>query len=363
MFEVVVVGAGPSGIGISIILQKMGINFTVLERNDIGSSFLKWPKQMKLLTPSFFSNSFRMIDLNAISFDTSPALTLQTEHPSGHEYADYLRKLSAHFKLPIQNNTNVDSVLKTKDGFVINTNKGKINTKFLVWAAGEFQYPKDNSFPGSQHCIHNSLITNWDEIQGDEFFVIGGYESGMDTAINLAERNKRVIIIDKENLLNSKEIDPSRTISPYTKDRLRRVNSNNTIEFHTGRVIRVEKNQNEFVIYTEKKKIQSKTKPILATGFTGSLSLIKRLFYWKEGKALLNSFDESTKTSGLYVTGPLLQQHDMIFCFIYKFQQRFAIVANHIGIKLSKDVSIIEEYKKEGMYLENLKNIKDKCTC
>ena len=47
MYEVVVVGAGPSGIGVSIILQKMGVNFTVLDRNDVGSSFLKWPKQMK----------------------------------------------------------------------------------------------------------------------------------------------------------------------------------------------------------------------------------------------------------------------------------------------------------------------------
>ena len=76
MNEVVVVGAGPSGIGVSIILQKMGVNFTVLDRNNVGSSFLKWPKQMKLLTPSFFSNTFKMIDLNAITYDTSPALTL-----------------------------------------------------------------------------------------------------------------------------------------------------------------------------------------------------------------------------------------------------------------------------------------------
>ncbi|WP_299292162.1 NAD(P)/FAD-dependent oxidoreductase [Nitrosopumilus sp.] len=364
MFEVVVVGAGPSGIGIAIILKKMGINFTVIERNEIGSSFLKWPKQMKLLTPSFFSNTFRMIDLNAISFDTSPALTLQTEHPSGHEYAAYLKKLADHFELPVQTWTNVDSVTKTKEGFVINTDKGNIETQILVWSGGEFQYPKDNTFPGSEHCIHNSLITNWDEVQGDEFLVVGGYESGMDTAINLAERKKRVLIIDKENLLESEDIDPSRTISPYTKDRLRRANANNTIEFHTGRVIKVEKNQDEYTVYTEQKKIPSKTKPILATGFAGSLSLIKELFDWEEGKAQLNSYDESTKSPGLYVTGPLLQQHDMIFCFIYKFQQRFAVVANHIAIKLSKDVaSVVEEYKKEGMYLDNLSSIEDKCAC
>ena len=352
MFEVIVVGAGPSGIGVSIILQKMGINFTVIDRNNVGSSFLKWPKQMKLLTPSFFSNSFKMIDLNAITYDTSPALTLQTEHPSGHEYAAYLNKLVEHFKIPIQSNTNVSSVSKTEDGFTLQTNKGEIKSKYLVWAAGEFQYPKLHSFPGSKYCIHNSLISNWDDVKGDEFFVIGGYESGMDTAINLAERKKRIIIIDKDNLLSSEEIDPSRTISPYTKDRLRKVNTDNQITFHTGKVIRVEKDENEFIIYTEKKKIRSKTKPILATGFKGSLSLIEELFDWEDEKAQLNSFDESIKTPGLYVTGPMLQQHNMIFCFIYKFQQRFAVVANNIGIKLSKDVSVIGEYKKQGMYLE-----------
>ena len=128
-------------------------------------------------------------------------------------------------------------------------------------------------------------------------------------------------------------------------------------------MIRVEKDQNEYIIFTDKKKIRSKTKPILATGFKGSLSLIKGLFDWEDGKSQLNSYDESTKTPGLYVTGPMLQSHNMIFCFIYKFQQRFAVVANNIGIKLSKDVSVIEQYKKEGMYLDNLENAKDECAC
>jgi hypothetical protein len=88
----------------------MGVNFIILERNNVGSSFLKWPKQMKLLTPLFFSNNFKMIDLNAITYDNSFALTLQKEHPSGQEYEAYLKKLAEHFKAIIQGNTNVDSV-------------------------------------------------------------------------------------------------------------------------------------------------------------------------------------------------------------------------------------------------------------
>ena len=89
----------------------------------------------------------------------------------------------------------------------------------------------------------------------------------------------------------------------------------------------------------------------------------KILLYKSHIDNLINSYDESTKTPGLYVTGPMLQSHNMIFCFIYKFQQRFAVVANNIGIKLSKDVTVIEQYKKEGMYLDNLEDAKDECAC
>ena len=202
-----------------------------------------------------------MIDLNAITFDTSPALTLQTEHPTGHEYAAYLKNSLTILSCQSKLETNVDSVSKTKDGFEINTDKGKIETQFLVWAAGEFQYPKNDSFPGSNHCIHNSLITNWDEVQGDEFFVIGGYESGMDTAINLAERNKKVTIIDKENLLRVKTLILVEQYLLLQKTDLRRVNSNESIAFHTGRVNKVEKVQeNEYEIYTEKRKNSFKDK-------------------------------------------------------------------------------------------------------
>ena len=59
----------------------------------------------------------------------------------------------------------------------------------------------------------------------------------------------------------------------------------------------------------------------------------------------------------------MLQQYNIIFYFIYKYQQRFTVIANNIGIKLSKDVSVIAEYKKEGMYLDNLADAKDECAC
>ena len=55
----IIIGAGPSGIGSMLALQRAGVdNVLLLEGNTVGSSFKKWPKQMRLITPSFYGNPF-----------------------------------------------------------------------------------------------------------------------------------------------------------------------------------------------------------------------------------------------------------------------------------------------------------------
>ena len=93
--DVIIVGAGPAGIGCALALRRAGIyNVLVLEANEVGSSFLKWPAQMRLITPSFHGNPFFQTDLNAITPDTSPGDYSQKEHLSGVEYAKYLKAKS-----------------------------------------------------------------------------------------------------------------------------------------------------------------------------------------------------------------------------------------------------------------------------
>ena len=43
-YDVVIVGAGPAGIGVGILLQKLGIDHVILEKTSVGGSFRKWPK-------------------------------------------------------------------------------------------------------------------------------------------------------------------------------------------------------------------------------------------------------------------------------------------------------------------------------
>ena len=56
-YDVVIVGAGAAGVGIAAMLKDFGIEkMVVLEREQVGASFEKWPEEMRFITPSFTTN-------------------------------------------------------------------------------------------------------------------------------------------------------------------------------------------------------------------------------------------------------------------------------------------------------------------
>ena len=100
---VLIIGAGPAGLGVAAALKRAGvIDMTVIDAREVGAAFRNWPRQMSLLTPSFHSNSFGLTDLNAIDPETSPADFLRTQHPESRHYADYLQAVAAHHQLPLR---------------------------------------------------------------------------------------------------------------------------------------------------------------------------------------------------------------------------------------------------------------------
>ena len=118
--------------------------------------------------------------------------------------------------------TNVKNItaLPQGKGFVLETSKGELRSQFVIWAAGEFQHPNLNPFPGAELCIHNSQIRSWRELEGNEFVVIGGYESGVDAASNLVALRKKVKLIDRQSSWSNLDSDPSVSLSPYSLKRL-----------------------------------------------------------------------------------------------------------------------------------------------
>merc|ERR1712078_818557 len=264
-YDVVIVGAGASGVGMGLMLSRTfdldPKRVLIVERGEeAGESFRRWPKEMRFISPSFNNQGWTAsFDLNSVAFQTSPAYTLQAEHPTGAEYAHYLQELADHGELNVRYGTQVTAVRPipagvaavqalrpggrnsgssagrfevdvaparpdgTQDWAVNEAQATTLRSRYVVWAAGEFQYPRKEApeFPGAELCRHNSSVRSWKELPGDDFVVIGGYESGMDAAFNLTQCGKRCTVASSTAFWNVTTDDPSTELAPYTMDRVR----------------------------------------------------------------------------------------------------------------------------------------------
>ncbi len=474
-YDVLIVGAGAAGIGTSLMLTETfnipKSRVTMIERGaEVGESFRQWPKEMRFISPSFnqqgWTDSF---DLNAIARGTSPAYSLHAEHPSGDEYASYLAAIARTNDLNIKKLTEVVSVTpvgkeelplfnvviksleKASNGDV--KMEETLSARYIVWAAGEFQYPQstsgkknktnsrtvddysdytdetqevkrvktggkevagskedggENKLPGWELCRHNSTVRSWAEVPGDEFIVIGGYESGTDACVNLARAGKKVTMMASTPCWSTTTTDPSAELAPYTAARLRDCLAptfSPQPKLHAPlRVTRVEKAPGGgFNVIAEWKEqedmphaplremvqttpaepigaagttitVHTPNPPILSTGFVGSVAAkAGHLFDFADGSSkdhkgcldgapLLSAEDESTKVPGVFLVGPTVSQGSYSFCFVYKFRQRFAVVANAICGGLGIDTkAAVAQCRKDNMYLDDLSCCGDSC--
>jgi putative flavoprotein involved in K+ transport len=363
IYDTVIIGAGAAGIGLGVLFEKMELkNYLILEKDTVGSSFRQWPTHTRFISPSFSGNAFGIVDLNAVTPDTSPAYTLKTEHPSGIEYATYLESLTNHFNLKIKEETAVLAITKSDDIFTLDTAGKTFHAKHIVWAGGEFQQPLVPDIPGAKYGIHSSTVVN---TENDELVIIGGYESGFDLAIEAMSQGKKVTIIDAGTPWDVSSSDSSISLSPRTRDRISPyIGSDQLTLIGDTRVIAIEKTKPDYQIKTNRGYIQSSEPPIFATGFKNLPEIASALFTdAPQGNVLLTKHDESTITPGCFLIGPKVQHGEIVFCFIYKYRQRLPVVAETIVDRLGLQLPLPTEYKKPGMYLNNLADCGAECSC
>ena len=211
--------------------------------------------------------------------------------------------------------------------------------------------------------------------------VIGLGEAGAEVACDLAEKGVSVIVVDENGVDGDGDgtvagdvVDPSRRLSPSAVSRMHR--NRDKIEVRKGQrcvgvigpsaegeeeaeggagagaggSITVQLVDSKTSLSTS--TVTTKAKVVMCTGFDVSRnSVIQDLFVWRDGFPVVSgSCDESTKTRNLFLSGPMLRHwpsssvtsgdgtvcadgqrvDPIIFCFIYKFRTRFAVVAAEI---------------------------------
>ncbi len=337
--NLIIVGAGPAGIGMGLELKKRGVDAVrIVDQRGIGAAFEAWPRETRLITPSFPAHAYGCADLNAIDLQSSPGAMLGVDHLNGHQYAQYLKEMARKHDLQVDAPVQVRSLSRQEGHWELETTQGLLQARCVVWAVGEFGSPRTEGIPGLENCIHYADVTSWDQRGGEQFVVLGGGESGIDSACNLISRGKVVIVLDRDPSWETCEGDPSLTLSPVTVERLRKAKTSGRLFLESGVELKsIEAVSNGYrAVVAGDRFYECDGLPINCLGFYGAPAQIPELWEWNDGDIVLSPNDESTKYPGLFLVGPQVRQPDEIFCFIYKFRTRFPRVADAIQTHLAQ---------------------------
>ncbi|HJQ49375.1 MAG TPA: NAD(P)/FAD-dependent oxidoreductase [Gaiellaceae bacterium] len=185
--DVLIIGAGQSGLALGYQLQKRGRRALLVDRNDrIGDSWRNRWDSLKLYSPA--------------SRDGLPGLPFpagRTSYPTKDEMADYLEAYAAHFELPVRLGTAVESLTQEDGRFVADTGGSRIEADNVVVASGVFEKPHIPAFANELDPaitqLHSSAYRNLLQLQGGPVLVVGASHSGSDIAYESAATHEVVL--------------------------------------------------------------------------------------------------------------------------------------------------------------------------
>lgn len=183
-FDIIVIGAGPSGCILTRRLKEAGAHFAVLERNeDVASLWnIKTPD-----TPMYESAHF-ISSKTTSGFVDFPMPESYPDYPNHRQIYDYICSYADHFELRphIQFSRSLKSAKKTSEQrWQLEIENGDtLNCRYLICANGVNWLPNEITWPGhfEGEIRHSVSYRDISEFKDKRVLIIGGGNSGVDIA-------------------------------------------------------------------------------------------------------------------------------------------------------------------------------------
>jgi len=175
--DVVVIGAGQSGLALSRFLIDRSINHVLLERGEVANSWRKerWDS-LKLLTPNWLSRL--------------PSYAYGGDEPDGFmdmgQVVDFVSGYAGMIEAPVQTHTTVQRVCRSDDGYRVVTDRGDWQARVVVLASGPFNKASvpavSAAVPAHIHQVTALDYKNPGQLPSGGVLVVGASATGLQLA-------------------------------------------------------------------------------------------------------------------------------------------------------------------------------------
>jgi thioredoxin reductase (NADPH) len=312
-FDVAIVGAGPIGLELAVLLKRAGVDYVHFDARQIAHTMTWWPRNT-----SFFSTTERL----AIA-----GVPIQNNHQgriTGEDYTAYLRGVVEQFDLPIRSYEPVVDIQRQGAGFELvsqpQTGERRTRARRVVLAIGDMHSPNWLNIPGEElpHVTH--YFRDPHDYFRKRLLIVGGKNSAVEAALRCWRGGAQVTISYRKP-----SFDQERVKHWLLPDLLAQIEAGNIGFLPETLPLAIKPGSVEFVRLREGALLPQETFAypadfvLLATGFHGDQRLLERLGVELRGLNRVPLFDPETMESnvqGVFLAGTVaagIQQRYTLF--------------------------------------------------
>ena len=319
MFDLIIIGAGPTGITAAYEAKQQGLEYLVIEKGLIGNTVYNYPVGLTVFS------TVNELEINP--GELKPA----REKPTREELLSYYVRFALEHELNIQTEEEVLGVSKgsppskggvaaaaadgvvVSHGYQITTDKGEYQTKTILFAIGSMDQPRKLNVPGEDlPKVHLTFRETYPWVK-KRALIVGGGNSAGEAALFLAEEGAdTTLAIFRNDWENN---DPKQgCIKYWVKQPLEEELKKHCLKlFFLGKVVEVR--ENDVVLENEAGETEVLPNDVVFVliGSDADLTLLRSLgVETEQGKAgEVPAYDPETfetNVRGIYVAGHFTHQ-------------------------------------------------------
>ena len=323
--DVLVIGAGPTGLACAIEAQRSGFKVIAIDKGCVVNSIFNYPANM-----TFFTTP-ELLEIGDIPFSTA------NQKPTRQEALEYYRKVAEHYHLPIAQYQWVKTVNGQDGDFQVATidRLGRIydyRTRKLIVATGYYDLANMLNIPGEDLPKVFHYYREPHPYFDNDVMIIGGKNSAAIAALDLWRHGARVTLVYRGQKLHH---HVKYWILPDIENRIKHGEIKAYFNSSVGEIA-----PDHVVVYTTEGVVHVKNDFVFAlTGYHPDYDFLRSMGIELSADQCRPVCDPETLESnvpGIYVAGVIVAGSRTNEIFIENGRFHGQLIAKHLRYKLGK---------------------------
>ena len=223
-FDVVIIGAGPSGFAATLGAHEKGLKYKTIEQDSLGGTVFKFPRGKLVMTAP--------VNLPIIG-------KVNFRETTKEKLLSFWQKVEKKTGVKISYREKMDTITPYKEGFIVKTPKGEYKTRTVLLSIGRRGTPRKLNVTGEdQPKVVYSLIDP-EQYIGQHVLVVGGGDAALEAATSIADEKGTTVSISyrSEAFSRAKEKNRQKVDAQAKSGKLKLYMSSTVKEIQKDKVI------------------------------------------------------------------------------------------------------------------------------